>query len=60
MVIGMALFTIFCIPVAVAKNLQTVLIGRFLTGVFGAAPLSLVGGSLVDMWNPAQRGVAMA
>ncbi|KAL1634250.1 hypothetical protein SLS58_010755 [Diplodia intermedia] len=57
---GMLLFTIFCIPVALAQNIQTALIGRFLCGVFGAAPLSIVGGGLVDIWNPVQRGVAMA
>lgn len=56
----MFLFTLFCIPVALAENIQTVLIGRFLSGVFGAAPLSIVGGGLVDIWNPVQRGVAMA
>lgn len=58
--IGMFLFTLFCIPVALAHNIQTALIGRFLSGAFGAAPLAIVGGGLVDIWNPVQRGVAMA
>jgi DHA1 family multidrug resistance protein-like MFS transporter len=57
---GMALFTIFCLPVALAKNIETALVGRFFCGMFGAAPLSITGGGLVDMWNPVQRGVALA
>ncbi|KAH7025577.1 major facilitator superfamily domain-containing protein [Macrophomina phaseolina] len=58
--LGMLLFTIFCIPVALAQNIETALVGRFLSGVFGAAPLAIVGGGLVDIWNPVQRGVALA
>ncbi|KAH8885383.1 MFS general substrate transporter [Thozetella sp. PMI_491] len=60
MLIGMALFTIFCVPVAVGRNIETLLIGRFLTGVFGVAPPSLAGGGMVDIWNPVQRGIALA
>ncbi|PTB66175.1 MFS general substrate transporter [Trichoderma citrinoviride] len=60
MLAGMALFTIFCIPVAVGKNLQTILIGRFLCGVTGVAPIALFGGGLVDIWHPEQRAIAMA
>ncbi|KAI9835134.1 MAG: hypothetical protein M1819_002503 [Sarea resinae] len=60
MFMGMAFFTVFCIPCALAKNIQTALVGRFFCGLFGAAPLSLFGGGMVDIWNPTQRGVAMA
>ncbi|KAF2107793.1 major facilitator superfamily domain-containing protein [Lophiotrema nucula] len=60
MFVGMALFTLFCLPVALAKNIETALVGRFFCGMFGAAPLSITGGALVDIWNPVQRGVAMA
>ena len=60
MVVGMACFTLFCLPVALGKNIQTVLIGRFLCGAFGVAPLAIVGGALVDMWDPVSRGVALA
>jgi len=58
--IGMFLFTVFCLPVALGKNIETVLIGRFFCGAFGASALAIVGGGLVDVWNPIQRGVAMA
>ncbi|KAL7619424.1 hypothetical protein AAE478_009963 [Parahypoxylon ruwenzoriense] len=60
MVVGMLLFTIFCIPAAVGKNMATLLIARFFQGAFGSAPLSLAGGGLVDIWSPAHRGVAIA
>ncbi|KAI0105025.1 major facilitator superfamily domain-containing protein [Nemania sp. FL0031] len=57
---GMLLFTIFTIPVAVGKNMQTLLVARFFQGAFGSAPLSLAGGGVVDIWSPALRGVAIA
>ncbi|KKO97843.1 polyamine transporter 4 [Trichoderma harzianum] len=60
MLAGMALFTIFCIPVAVGKNLQTILVGRFLCGMTGVSPIALFGGGLVDIWHPEQRAIAMA
>ena len=40
---GMAVFCIFQVPVAVAQNLETIFICRFLGGVFGAAPLAIIG-----------------
>ena len=60
MFIGMSCFTVFCLPVTLGRNIQTVLIGRFFCGVFGVAPLAIVGGGLVDMWDSIDRDVAMA
>ncbi|RFU75699.1 polyamine transporter 4 [Trichoderma arundinaceum] len=60
LLVAMILFTIFCIPVAVGKNLQTILVGRFLCGATGVAPIALFGGGLVDIWHPEQRAIAMA
>ena len=60
MFIGMSMFTLFCLPVTLGQNIQTLLIGRFFCGMFGAAPLSIVGGGLVDLWDSIDRGVAMA
>ncbi|KAL2000332.1 hypothetical protein VTN02DRAFT_3272 [Thermoascus thermophilus] len=57
---GYAVFAIFQIPVAVAQNLQTIMVCRFFVGVFGCAPLAVVGGALADFWNPIDRGVAVA
>nr|POE46816.1 putative transporter c36.02c [Quercus suber] len=58
--VGFGIFTICQIPVAVAPNVATILIFRFLQGVFGAAPLTIVGGALVDFWAPVDRGVAVS
>ncbi|KAJ5963087.1 hypothetical protein N7481_013392 [Penicillium waksmanii] len=57
---GYAIFAIFQIPVAMAQNLETVLVCRFLIGVFGCSPLAVVGGALADIWNPVDRAVAVA
>ncbi|KAH8429433.1 MFS transporter [Aspergillus melleus] len=57
---GYAVFAIFQIPVAVAQNLQTIMICRFLMGVFGCSPLAVVGGAMADFWNPIDRAVAIA
>ena len=56
---GFFLFAIFQIPVAVARNVETIMLARFLIGVFGSAPLAVVGGTLVDFWGPVERGFAL-
>ena len=56
--IGFFCFAIFNIPVAVAQNLETVLVCRFLTGALGAAPVAIGPGILVDLWEPYPRGIA--
>lgn len=57
---GYVIFAIFQIPVAVAQNLETIMICRFLVGVFGCSPLAVVGGAMADIWNPVDRAVAIA
>jgi MFS transporter, DHA1 family, multidrug resistance protein len=57
---GYAVFIIFQIPVAVAQNVETIMLSRFFIGFFGCSPLAIVGGVLADIWNPVDRGVAMA
>lgn len=58
--LGYAIFVIFQIPVAVAQNVQTIMICRFLIGVFGCSPLAVVGGAMADFWDPIDRAVAIA
>ena len=55
-----AIFAVFQIPVAVAQNIYTIMICRFFGGFFGCAPLIIIGGTLADIWNPVDRGVAVA
>jgi multidrug resistance protein len=56
---GYLLFAIFQIPVALAQNVTTICVGRFLGGFFAAAPLSVVGGILADLWDPIPRSYAI-
>ncbi|KAH5742186.1 hypothetical protein HBI18_037390 [Parastagonospora nodorum] len=58
--VTLALAVIFTIPGAVAKNIETLLCTRFIAGVAFSAPMSLVGGTLVDLWRNEERGVPMA
>jgi len=51
---------IFIIPCAVAKNIGTLLVCRAIDGIAFSAPMTLVGGTLADLWRPEERGVPMA
>ncbi|OBT92280.1 hypothetical protein VE01_09528 [Pseudogymnoascus verrucosus] len=57
--IAMFGFAIFQFAVAVAKDLQTVLICRFWGGFFGACPLSVVAAVFSDMFDNKTRGLAI-
>jgi len=52
-------FAIFQICVAVAKDLQTVMLGRLFGGLFAACPLAVVGAVYADIWDNAHRGYAI-
>ncbi|KIM97206.1 hypothetical protein OIDMADRAFT_131030 [Oidiodendron maius Zn] len=59
-IVGMFGFSIFNIAVATAKDLQTVFISRFFTGVFGSCPLAVVAAVFADIFDNHMRGVAVA
>ncbi|KND89935.1 putative MFS-type transporter [Tolypocladium ophioglossoides CBS 100239] len=50
----------FIIPCAVAKNIGTLLVSRAIDGIAFSAPMTLVGGTLADLWRNEERGVPMA
>ena len=56
---GYVVFAIFQIPVAVARNIETILPGRFFSGFAASAPLAIIGGALADMWDPVERAYAV-
>lgn len=58
--ISLFLYVIFNIPCAVGKNIGTILVCRFLCGVWASSGLSLVGGSIADMFPAETRGEAIA
>jgi MFS family permease len=55
----MFLWIVFMIPIAVGKNIQTILVGRFLCGACGSTGSTMVGGTLADMWETHERGTPM-
>ena len=44
---------------ATGKDIQTILITRFFSGVFGSAPVANTGGVMADIWQPRERGLPM-
>ncbi|KAL5612607.1 hypothetical protein BROUX41_004298 [Berkeleyomyces rouxiae] len=51
---------IFIIPCAVATNITTLIVCRAIDGIAFSAPMTLVGGTLADMWKNEERAVPMA
>ncbi|KAL1963943.1 hypothetical protein VTN77DRAFT_7618 [Rasamsonia byssochlamydoides] len=54
------LAVIFEIPCAVAPNIGTLIVCRAIDGIAFSAPMTLVGGTLADLWRNEERGVPMA
>ncbi|KAI9843754.1 MAG: hypothetical protein M1837_006114 [Sclerophora amabilis] len=51
-------FGLFILGAGLAQNFETLLICRFMAGVFGSPPLSVGGGTNADLWDPSARGIA--
>ncbi|KAJ5360551.1 Major facilitator superfamily domain general substrate transporter [Penicillium concentricum] len=56
----LAIAVIFVIPCAVSKNIGTLIVCRLIDGIAFSAPMTLVGGTLADLWRAEERGVPMA
>jgi len=59
-IVAMFGFSVFTIAVATAENLQTILICRFFSGLFGSGPLAIVAAIFADMFDNRYRGLAIA
>lgn len=59
-IISLTLYLIFNIPCALSPNIGGLLVCRFLCGVFSSSGLSLAGGTIADIWNIEERGMAIA
>ncbi|KAJ7091308.1 MFS general substrate transporter [Mycena crocata] len=57
-VVAMSLYTILHLGQALAPNIETLLITRFLGGFFAVAPLTNAGGVIADIWSVENRGLA--
>ncbi|OJI83251.1 hypothetical protein ASPTUDRAFT_191704 [Aspergillus tubingensis CBS 134.48] len=49
---NLAVFMLFVMGKALAPNYGAAIVFRFLTGFFGAAPMTVAGGTVGDLWNP--------
>jgi multidrug resistance protein len=58
--VTLLLAVIFVIPCAVSKNIGTLIVCRAIDGIAFSAPMTLVGGTLADLWRNEERGVPMA
>lgn len=54
------MLTIFNAGNAGSHNIQTLIILRFFSGLFGSSPLTNAGGVIADMFPASQRGLAMS
>lgn len=52
--------TIFCAACTGAKNIETLLVFRFLSGAFGSSPFTNSGGVIADMFMARERGLALS
>lgn len=59
-IFALGIYTIFNIPCAVARNIETVLVCRFLSGFFASCCLTLPAGSIADLFPAETRGSAIA
>ncbi|EJU01459.1 MFS general substrate transporter [Dacryopinax primogenitus] len=59
-IIAFTLYTIFQVACAVAPNTGALIAFRFLGGLCAACPLTNAGAILADMWDPDNRGRAIA
>ncbi|KAK5695953.1 hypothetical protein LTR97_008373 [Elasticomyces elasticus] len=54
-IVTLAIYMCFVLGSALAPNIWTQLIMRFLAGLFGSTPLTCAGGSISDLWSPLER-----
>ncbi|KAF9517811.1 hypothetical protein BS47DRAFT_1371243 [Hydnum rufescens UP504] len=54
------LFCIFFLPIALAQNIATVIIAKFIQGAAGSTGATMVGGTVADIWRTPERGLPMS
>ena len=59
-IVSFALYTISMVGQARAQNMATLVVTRFISGLFACSPFAAGTGFVVDIWGPAARSDAMA
>lgn len=57
-IVTLSLYVMFHLGQALAHNMETLLVTRFLSGFFACAPLTMGGGLIADIWDSEGRGPA--
>ncbi|KAH8832878.1 MFS polyamine transporter [Flagelloscypha sp. PMI_526] len=52
-------FMLMFLMIAKSRNIETVIVARFLQGAFGSTGSTMVGGTLADIFPPHERGIPM-
>lgn len=52
---SLLLFMLFVMASGLAPNIGSLLIFRFICGVFGSPPLTCAGGTIADLWSPMEK-----
>ncbi|TFK65925.1 MFS general substrate transporter [Pluteus cervinus] len=60
LIFSLSCYTVFFFGQALATNIATLLVTRFLSGFFAVAPLTNAGGVIADLWDAEGRGFAMS
>lgn len=60
LIITMFFYAIFLLGQSLAKNTETLLVTRFISGFFGCAPLTSGFAIMADIWDPEGRGIAVS
>ncbi|TFK67701.1 MFS general substrate transporter [Pluteus cervinus] len=53
-------YLLMYMTIALAKNIETVILARFLQGAFGSTGATMVGGTIADIWTSRERGLPMS
>ncbi|GFZ43119.1 hypothetical protein JCM24511_00837 [Saitozyma sp. JCM 24511] len=53
--VAFPIFVLFNLAGAVAQNVATIMVTRFLAGVYGAGQLAVIGGQMADLWEMNDR-----
>ncbi|KAF9482569.1 MFS polyamine transporter [Pholiota conissans] len=53
-------FLLMFMMIALAPNIQTVIIARLIQGACGSTGATMVGGTIADIWAPKERGLPMS
>ncbi|KZL67690.1 MFS multidrug transporter (fluconazole resistance protein) [Colletotrichum tofieldiae] len=54
-IISTALYSLFCLMIAVSTSIPGVVVGRFATGVLSSIPTVVITGSIEDLWDTRAR-----